>query len=80
MLERRVFPKENRWIHDMVYTSSMVAAHQAEEELQNNFHDIAMIWSKGGRQRNIYHRYLVSNRTRNIDWTITRNSPILWPL
>lgn len=77
--ERRVFPKGNRWIHDMVYTSNMATAHQAEGALQNNFHDIAMIWSEGGRQRNIYYRYFVINRTRNTNWTITRNSPILWP-
>lgn len=38
-----------------------------------------MNWYEGGRQRNIYHRYLVINKTRNTDWTITRNSPILWP-
>ena len=57
----RFFPKGNKWIHDMIYSDSMVRAHRAEEVLQNVFKDIAMIWN-GGDKRKIYHRYFTINR------------------
>lgn len=41
--ERKVYPKGNKWIHDMIYSKSMMDAHLAEESLKNDFHDISMI-------------------------------------
>lgn len=66
VLERKVYPKGSRWIHDMVYSRSMIVAHQAEETLRSDFHDIIMIWFEGGDRRKVYHKYFCINRTRNL--------------
>ena len=64
-----VCPKGSKWIHDMVYSRSMLFENLAEEALSKDLKDITMIWTEGSNRRHVYHKYFRINRTRDPRWS-----------
>lgn len=83
VLERKIYPKRSKWIHDMIYEKAQRDAYIAEVALQQNIHDIVGIWYNGGASTGIYEKYFCIYRTRNLTWTGSKHWPThpaaLWP-
>lgn len=79
VLERKVYPKGSRWIHDMIYTKAKTDALYAEDALKRDLCDITCIWSHGGICHGIYEKYFCINHTRNLAWPMPTQTATLWP-
>ena len=64
--KRKVYPKEGKWIHDMIYDKERRDAGIAQRALEQKFHDIATIQYHGGANTGIYERYVCIYRTRDL--------------
>lgn len=63
---RKVCPKGNRWIHEMMYSHSMAASHEAERSLSKDFWDLYVISTGGSDRSKEYYKSFVINRVRKI--------------
>ena len=62
--ERNIYPKYSKWIHDMVFDHSRHMENLEEYSLNLHFRDLNIIWREENNRFNIYHKYIVINRTR----------------